>query len=278
MKIRDSTSEKLAKIMCGDVAYGPNLKGPNLKGPAIVNLLNDSGLKREYSSGFGSRWYEMQKGLIECLDNNLASKLFTSYYVFLSQADIENDQVSQIFAAINNLLSHENYKLEQRGNKWIFSSIDNDVIDGPQISALSTEFLETQIEKCRNKITENDFDGAITNARSMVEEVLLEIRNQKTGDRGKYDGDISNLYKEVRKMINLNPDMPGITQPMQQIYTGMTNIILGVGSLRSKISDAHAPEYIAQRHHAVLCVNCAYALVMFLSSIYDEESSTLNQI
>lgn len=277
MKIRDSTSEKIAKIMCGDAVYGPASRGPYLKGPAIVNLLNDSGLEREYT-GFGSRWYEMQRGLVECIDKDLATKLFTSYYVFLDQADIEKEQIAQIFAVMNNLLSHENYKLEQRGNKWIFSSIDNDVIDGPQISALSTEFLDTQIEKCRNKITENDFDGAITNARSMVEEVLLEIRNQKTGDRGKYDGDISNLYKDVRKMINLNPDMPGITQPMQQIYTGMTNIILGVGSLRSKISDAHAPEYIAQRHHAVLCVNCAYALVMFLSSIYDEESSTLNQI
>ncbi len=273
MKIRDSTSEKIAKIMCGDTKYGTYLKGSE-----ILNLFNDSGLDKEDFIGIGTRWRIMQAGLVASIDIDLANKLFTSYHVYLIQDKLEKEEIAQTFAEINNLLYHDNYKLEQRGNKWFFSSIDNDVIDGPQISALSTEFLETQIEKCRNKITENDFDGAITNARSMVEEVLLEIRNQKTGDRGKYDGDISNLYKDVRKMINLNPDMPGITQPMQQIYTGMTNIILGVGSLRSKISDAHAPEYIAQRHHAVLCVNCAYALVMFLSSVYDEGSSTLNQI
>lgn len=259
MKIRDSTSEKIAKIMCGDVVYGPDLRGPYLKGPEIVNLLNDSGLKREYSTGFGSRGSEMQKGLIECIDKDLANKLFTSYYVFLIQADIEKEQIPQIFAAINNLFSHENYKLEQRGNKWIFSSIDNDVIDGPQISALSTEFLETQIEKCRIKLSQNDLDGAITNARSMIEEALLEIRHKKTGVRGEYDGDLSKLYKEVRKMIDLNPDMPRISEPMRQIYTGITSIILGVGSLRSKMSDAHAQNIL---HNAIM--QCCVSIVLML--------------
>lgn len=47
---------------------------------------------------------------------------------------------------------------------------------------LSSEFLNDQVDKCNRKISEKDFYGAITNARSMVEEVLLSIEKEIIGE------------------------------------------------------------------------------------------------
>ncbi len=49
------------------------------------------------------------------------------------------------------------------------------------ISKLSNKFIEEQIEKCNNKIIDKDYDGAITNARSLIEEILLLIEEKIYG-------------------------------------------------------------------------------------------------
>lgn len=201
------------------------------------------------------------------LIENIINIILTSNY--------NKEHASYIISKVTKYLDKCNIIISHSSNGTIHLASKNQyLVTNENIkSCLSTEFLEDQIDKCKEKIYKKDFDGAITNARSMVEEVLLEIEKEKTGLRGENNGNITSLYKRVQKLINLSPDMPGITTSMQQIMTGLISIINGLGSLRSKISDSHAPEYKANEHHAFLCVNCSMTLVNFLIASYEYQKS-----
>ena len=61
-------------------------------------------------------------------------------------------------------------------------------------------FIEEQIKKCDRKLSENDFDGAITNARSLLEAVLCDVEQEISADNPPpYAGDLVKLYKRVQK-------------------------------------------------------------------------------
>jgi len=66
-------------------------------------------------------------------------------------------------------------------------------------SHLSHAFIIEQIEKCRTKTSQGDYDGAITNARSLVEAVLAAWRRFDS-NAPEYDGDLSKLYRRVQSI------------------------------------------------------------------------------
>ena len=81
-----------------------------------------------------------------------------------------------------------------------------DIIDTEISEKASVEFVNQQISKCRAKMNSGDYDGAITNARTLLEEILLGIEEKMAGCRQNYDGNLPSLYKRVSKQINMYPD------------------------------------------------------------------------
>ena len=53
----------------------------------------------------------------------------------------------------------------------------------------------------------------------------------------------------------------------------MNSIVIGVGSLRTKVNDSHAPEYKPDKHYAVLAVNCAMTFTSFNIASYNYQIS-----
>jgi hypothetical protein len=71
----------------------------------------------------------------------------------------------------------------------IYQSIENK-------KRIGRRFILEQLEKCDKKIAEGDYDGAITNARSLVEDVIArDIYKQATGKELKTKGDLVDDYK-----------------------------------------------------------------------------------
>ena len=124
------------------------------------------------------------------------------------------------------------------------------------------------MEKCRTKISQNDNDGAITNARSLVEAVLIAIEKEFDKDAPNYDGNLPRLYKRVQKYLNLSPDNDSISQSLKQTLTGFVSIIDGLSGLSNKMGDRHAREYKPSKHHAVLLVNSAMTFSNFIFDTY----------
>lgn len=97
-----------------------------------------------------------------------------------------------------------------------------------QPSHLSHAFIVEQIDKCRMKISQGDYDGAITNARSLVEAVLTAIEKEIDASASEYDGSLPKLYKRVQAHLNLSPDNSKVTESLKQTLTGFTSIIQGL--------------------------------------------------
>lgn len=128
----------------------------------------------------------------------------------------------------------------------------------------NSQFIEEQILKCNKKIENKDYDGAITNARSLLEAILIELEKNFYDNPPKYDGDLIKLYKNVQKALKLDPARQDINQPLKQILSGLINIVSGLSSMRNKMSDAHPRTYNPSKHHAVLAVNAAKTLSNFI--------------
>lgn len=60
----------------------------------------------------------------------------------------------------------------------------------PAVDLLSQAFILEQSGKCDSKLASGDHDGAVTNARSLLEAVLFEIEGQLDAGRLDYDGEL----------------------------------------------------------------------------------------
>ncbi len=127
--------------------------------------------------------------------------------------------------------------------------------------------------KCEAKIATGDFDGAITNARTLTEAVLLAIEREITKAVLPYDGDLPRLYKRVQGLLNLGPEQKGLAESLKSVLGGLAAIVQGLATLRNRMSDAHPRQYLPRRHHAQLAVNSAKTLCQFLFDTFEYQRS-----
>jgi hypothetical protein len=125
-------------------------------------------------------------------------------------------------------------------------------------------FINEQIEKCYKKISENDFNGAITNARSLLEAVFIEIIERNKGFEIKNEGNVDNLWSQVKKIMKLEIDKTILPDYVIQILSGIDTAIKGFAGLSNNAGDRHATKFITRKHHAKLAVNLAMTISDFL--------------
>jgi hypothetical protein len=187
----------------------------------------------------------------------------------------ENKPWRKLLEKINGLVMEDGYKFYVKkkisGNE-IFGfkeKMNKRVLLEEEIhETLSSQFIDENIRKCKEKLEIDDYSGAITNARTLVEEILLSIEEKITGDRQKNDGNISKMYRRVKSIMNFDPSNNEVEETLKQILGGLNSIVIGLGNLRSKASDSHATNYKPDKHHAVLAVNAAFTFVDFIFSSY----------
>ena len=112
--------------------------------------------------------------------------------------------------------------------------------------------------------------GAITMARTLLESTLKTILD----DRGvPYEDrdDLPALYKAVGDELGLAPGDYS-EQAFRQILGGANSVVVGLGSLRNKVGDAHGSGRGAYRpspRHAALAVNLAGSMALFLIETHE---------
>lgn len=169
---------------------------------------------------------------------------------------------------LNQFLEFDDYELRSAGKRWEVYKLGGAQIDllhpyGDSVE-ITHRFIDEQIEKCDKKLAEGDFDGAITNARSLVEAVLSAIEKEFDPNPPEHDGNLPQLYKRVQKHLNLSPSQESFGECLQQILSGLTSIVSGLSALRNRMSDSHVISYKPLEHHARLAVNSAKTLCNFL--------------
>ena len=257
MKLSRKTIEHIGRLITGDGGYSPYRSGPEL-----VKFFVEFGAEDYYTSGFPSRWQYTEEKLRQFNDSPVMRRIIQEALDprnfmgadFLIDAAISN---------VNQCLAFDGYELVQEGITYRIRDANGLIVELEAIKKTGQERVHAQIEKCQAKIETGDYDGAITNARTMLEAIMIEIIEHHRGTDIKNSGDILKLYKEVKDILNLNPTAK-LPNTVKQILAGLNSIISGLAGLSNEFGDRHANKNIAQKHHARLAVNSAMTLADFL--------------
>lgn len=270
MKVSERTIAALGKVATGDKTKSDECIAPYMSGPELVRFFNEFGGNDVYGQGFPSRWQFAEARLRQHNDTPTLARVIEALFDPRRFLD-ESRPINKAVEFVNQYLRFDGYELVKVGQLFRVRDGQGVTVDVcmPVTPTLSHPFIDEQIEKCDGKVTAGDFSGAVTNARTLVEAVLLALEAQLTGVETGYDGDLPRLYKRVQKLLNLEPDRKDISDALRAVLSGLSSIVHGLAPLRNKMSDAHPAVFQPSRHHAKLAVNAAKTLVDFLFDTYE---------
>ncbi len=261
----------LGKVITGDpVRKGSKPVAPYRSGPEIIRFFNDFGFNDIYS-GSDSRWSMAEsrirqlngdKRLIKVIEESLAPSHYTGS-LFTAEGATGYLEPYLTDDGHGLVLHAGRYRVQASAPRSV--SMERSFVGSQEINHA---FINEQCEKCDRKVTEGDFSGAITNARSLVEAVLQEMERRLTPGPHSYDGDLQKLYKRVRGLLNIDPK-GGETQPFHMVLVGLSNVVDGLAPMRNSMSDAHPLSYKPARHHAKLAVNAAKTIADFIFDTFE---------
>ena len=142
------------------------------------------------------------------------------------------------------------------------------------LNEVSFEYVKEQTSKCDEKIRSGDFEGAVTNAKSLMETICLYIYEEISGESFIYDGHLSKLHKKVADLLKMTPDLYE-DQNLKKILSGISSIVQGVSEVRNSKSDAHGKspsdiKYRIDERHATFVVNLAKTVSEYLYLSFDK--------
>lgn len=205
------------------------------------------------------------------------------YDVPLMKDEIEG-KLAEVVKSLNDVFIEDNVSIEyieQLEGYKIYALDDSFVVYNCLFNETQTgnyTLINEHNHKCHDKILSGDFSGAITNSRSLLEQILREIelsihRKENTGRRQPgYDGKIENLMSRVLEKLNITENL--IDKPRkgyEKIQDGFKDINAGISLLRHGMSDAHNISYAPTKKDALLAVNSAKTLANFLVEVYFEK-------
>jgi hypothetical protein len=152
------------------------------------------------------------------------------------------------------------------------------LVETNELERVNFEYIHEQIKKCENKITEKDYEGAVTNSRTLLESICLFIYENTKGGKYDYKGDLIKLYREISKILNMNP-ADYDDDCLKQITSGVFSIVNGISTLRNDFSDAHGrspgKSYKIDERHAKLAINLSKSIAEYLFLTYEKGEKTL---
>lgn len=231
----------------------------------LSELLKQSRSELNLSTSYGSRWYSILSIFEIYSPLRLNEKI-------IQLSDDDKDEIYQALLLIypvkegepeiTEIIFYPDFDLED----------DFELVETSSLANIDFEYIQEQVKKCNDKIAEKDFEGAITNSRTLLESTCLYIFEKKEGQYD-YKGNLLKLYKDVSKLLNMTPaDYPDGN--LKQILSGVFSIINGVSGLRNDFSDAHGSSplktYKVDERHAILTVNLSKTIAEYLYLSYEK--------
>ena len=267
MELSFRTIDALGGVVTGDAKMSPYRSGPQL-----VSFFNSHGGNALYGEGFPSRWKFAQDQIVALNGTKAISEIICDAFNPLGYLDSVFDY-SDAISHFNKFLAYDGYKVTCDGMNCSLESINqqsltvnDNFIKKLSIKKASHTYILEQSDKCKDKLSKGDFDGAITNARTMVEAVFIDVLKDCGEENVPHDGDLGKLYKRIREKLNLSSDDENMSQTLKQTLSGLSSIVSGLAGISNKMGDRHSRQYAPSRHHAVLAMNTAFALCEFIVS------------
>ena len=204
MKVSERSISALGKIVTGDSQISPYKSGP-----VLVRLFNEFGANDVYGQGFPSRWCYAEEKIWAINGTEQLRALIRTVLDPREWYEFEKPRDAAV-SYLNDYLKFDGFEIARDGEFYSVRNLSGGSVAFDYPSQASREvnqlFIEQQVKKCDRKLAENDFDGAITNARSLLEAVLSDVEQELSSESPPpYDGDLVKLYKRVQKLLHLEP-------------------------------------------------------------------------
>ena len=193
---------------------------------------------------------------------------------------------ASLVADLNNHLQHDGFRLAVVGkvSGSPVYKIQRAILGSPAdqgISAALHAFDPADVHARWTAAVERRVDdprGAITLARTLLEDVCKWILDEAEADYPD-NADLPVLYRKLAKVLRLAPD-DHTEQTFKQLLGSCQQIVELLGSLRSKLGDAHSPgpkRAKPQPRHAELAVNLSGTMATFLVETWRARKAEVGQ-
>lgn len=278
MQLSEKTIKALQEVINGDEDFEHAIY--RRSGPTLVDFFNNFGRNDVHERGFPSRWDYTRKCIRSFNRTNTIKEIIESS---VNPSDDEvyqpippkllSEKIEKTVIYLNEFLASDGYTLKlEKGrttSKYRVFQLDGHIIATERLTTLSHEFIDDQVKKAKEKLAKGDYDGAITNARSLVEAIQEEMIRKAGAEVPKWDGNLMKLYKATQQTLNLYPSQKDLSDTLKQVLTGLSSLVSGVAGLSNKMADRHSRSYRPSRHHAMLAVNAAFTFCEFLLDSYE---------
>lgn len=261
MEISGRTKQRLREHINGD-----NHQEKYRSGPELVRLFNEFIANDSYGQGFPSRWQYTEDKLNELNGHIELTRLIETIF---DPLEYDKDH-SVALEDINNYLRRDGYQIQVSKNGVKLINLSNGVVTSNiihQSNPLKNDFIIENVEKCNRKLSEADYSGVITNARSLIEDVLYAIEGKYDNEQVRYDGNLPKLHKRVIHLMRLTDEHPAVIETLR----GFSSVINGLSSLSNDMADRHGgSSWKPSKNHATLSINIAQSLCSFLLALITE--------
>lgn len=267
MKLSDFTLEKLVPIICRD-----NSCMPYLSGPRLVYFFNGHGFNEVYTQGFPSRWKFILEKLHDANGNDVLIEIIEA--AMDTRRFVDNTySCDEAGKTINQIIKFDKYELNLVRESYRLVSGETKLVQPDTAVSFDDHFFREQIEKCERKIEQDDNNGAITNARSLVEAIFIEIIESHQGKEAKNDDDLNNLWKQLMTILRMEINNVKMPDTIIQILSGIDSTLKGLAGLSNNAKDRHAHKFKTRRHNAKLAVNVALTISDFMLDSWNYQNT-----
>ena len=281
-------NRKIIDVLIGDTKVYQEYHMPYYSGPQLCELSTSFGLPQSYSWGGGcmSRWQYMDELLVHTNSigktNNLLAYLFD--FARFASLDLKGniEQIRAIHSAIvtealkviNGNLVFSGYELVVLHNQFLLKKTGEDVVvEAPKVKVVTYQYIQELPDRIRDDIQNKDFDSVVTKSRTLLEEVFIYIIEKMTKERYQSNGNISQIYSEVKDVINMRQQSTW-DRRVNDMISGINKIIDAIGSMRNINSDAHGVgvgRIAIKEREARMIASSAIMVAEYVLSVFQQD-------
>lgn len=290
MKLSSDSINIFASIMLGTTGLSSSLqkseidkllKLADVKIESFEKLFKDFPDIKKHPQ-YRNKHFKLEKYLIIKLNNiNFTHKLYQVVDSYFSQLYNYTSNIEEVLEKVNTEFRKDNYEIVQMEETREFKvySLDDSMVNYDCIfkeKELGNYILiNQQCEKCIKKIETGDYMGAITNASSLIEQLLQEIIDNNGFHKNiSYNSKLKLFLDDVLDALELTK---GLTRPKSNVYeklrAGFSYLTDGLYVMRNTMSDAHRviKGFEPSKKEALLAVNTAKTIANFIVAEYFEK-------
>ncbi len=226
----------------------------------LINIFKGSRTFLNESNTFGSRYYSTLSEFVIYLNetnHEKASQLSKEDFDFIFNQVLKIYPLKESSPEITNLSFEIDFEL-----------LDDNLVDSKL--TIDDVYINQQIEKARTKLALEDYDGVVTNCRTLLETVCILIIEKVGNESVDNSGDLPKLFKQCRKILGMQlEEGVDLAQPFKEILTGTVSIMNGIAGIRNSFSDSHGrstanKRYSVDKRHAEFIINISFSLSHYL--------------